>query len=731
MTETDLWDLQQGTGEAAVGIALALLLVLLSIAASTWLQQPEMHESSDPARKSSAVSDVTQDYVELRLERGSSSERLGLVWHVQAYAAQRFLLAGLEPTSLAGRARKPRAQGRGLRRGDELVSVNGKCQFHLMCKELASTNKLSLQFLRAEVVLPLSDDDCPVGEEQASDDTDVVDECAADPQQPEPQLPGPQLPEPQCPKQWPEPHPQLPQQQLPQALLALQAQHVEEPERLEVQAEAPASARESRGRDAAVKRADAPCEKRRAPHRQSSRPYSSGGSGSGSGSEQVSGASKCPSCPSTDWEYMMDNRPGSLMNTELPSRHVLPPASCGSNVVIVAGSQAIALQTASALGTVLGGGVFHPMQNVRQPLPQLPVLPTVDAYGALGCPVLYDARVDRFEPEADVCRMSSKESKVSKASKESGSSGADVSTQVSGARSGSAPPGGCIEPSPVPRKRTYRSGRRVREKRTRAAIRNMQEALPFPAAEQKEREAKETGAAVRSGSAPAACHGEEVLEGRLFYKPRRRAGKKVRQRMEHAILRRKEQALMAEAAESCRMVSDDEPEKPPRAKAKPKRGDSPTSVSTATTRTTAAATTAGASSAAATAAPEGVRRSFYTRKPPLRLPTMAETEKAPAPARVRRASRGRSVTREGDGGETEQIIGRRVLLTGLVHAPQFNGHWGHVDAYDAASARYLLRVFVPGAKPKIAKLRRECFVVPKDLPEEVRQAPWQPSLRSK
>ena len=26
--------------------------------------------------------------MELRLERGSSSERLGLVWHVQAYAAQ-------------------------------------------------------------------------------------------------------------------------------------------------------------------------------------------------------------------------------------------------------------------------------------------------------------------------------------------------------------------------------------------------------------------------------------------------------------------------------------------------------------------------------------------------------------------------------------------------------------------------------------------------------------------
>ena len=36
------------------------------------------------------------------------------------------------------------------------------------------------------------------------------------------------------------------------------------------------------------------------------------------------------------------------------------------------------------------------------------------------------------------------------------------------------------------------------------------------------------------------------------------------------------------------------------------------------------------------------------------------------------------------------------------HFRQFNGHWGHVDAYDTASARYLLRVFVPGAKPKIA-----------------------------
>ena len=35
-------------------------------------------------------------------------------------------------------------------------------------------------------------------------------------------------------------------------------------------------------------------------------------------------------------------------------------------------------------------------------------------------------------------------------------------------------------------------------------------------------------------------------------------------------------------------------------------------------------------------------------------------------------------------------------------ARQFNGHWGHVDGFDAKAQRYVLRVFIPGAKPKIA-----------------------------
>lgn len=45
---------------------------------------------------------------------------------------RRFLIAGLEPNSPAYSLR---AEGqRGLRWGDELLSVNGKCQFQFMCQ---------------------------------------------------------------------------------------------------------------------------------------------------------------------------------------------------------------------------------------------------------------------------------------------------------------------------------------------------------------------------------------------------------------------------------------------------------------------------------------------------------------------------------------------------------------------------------------------------------------------
>lgn len=154
----------------------------------------------------------------------------------------------------------------------------------------------------------------------------------------------------------------------------------------------------TRGRDAAVKRAE-----KKKSRKGENFHFSSSASGSGSGSEQVSGASKCPS---TDWEYMMDNRPGSLMNH--------PQVLQGqNNLVILAGSQAIALQTASAFGPVVCGGVL----NVPS---QLPVVPS----SQLPAPV--------FSRQSSDAKQ----------------------------RCGSAPPGGCRQELP-PKKRTYRSGRHL------------------------------------------------------------------------------------------------------------------------------------------------------------------------------------------------------------------------------------------------------------------------------
>lgn len=64
-----------------------------------------------------------------------------------------------------------------------------------------------------------------------------------------------------------------------------------------------------------------------------------------------------------------------------------------------------------------------------------------------------------------------------------------------------------------------------------------------------------------------------------------------------------------------------------------------------------------------------------------------------------------------------------------------------MDGFDAKAQRYVLRVFIPGAKPKIAagplgrppaseaKLRRDCFVVPKGVVLQDATSRWQPSLR--
>ena len=250
----------------------------------------------------------------------------------------------------------------------------------------------------------------------------------------------------------------------------------------------------------------------------------------------------------------MDNRPGSLMTAELQGLSArdrpVPAAEMShtNNVVIVAGSPVIALQTASALGTVVGGGVFHPMQNVRG-RQQLPVLPSsqlaaapmihTDAMGQI-CPVVeqFVPQMAEVSPELQAVQavpfpMSRQGSKES-AGTGSATCGVIFEAEESlHARSGSAPPGGCCMELPTPpqaaRKRTYRSGKKVRAKRTRAAIRAMQAAeaaevaeAPAEVAPEKQPEAEVKGSAARSGSAPPSCHGgalknPEPEEGKLYY----------------------------------------------------------------------------------------------------------------------------------------------------------------------------------------------------------------------
>jgi len=73
---------------------------------------------------------------------------------------------------------------------------------------------------------------------------------------------------------------------------------------------------------------------------------------------------------------------------------------------------------------------------------------------------------------------------------------------------------------------------------------------------------------------------------------------------------------------------------------------------------------------------------------------------------------------QGCGGSTanlsnSELIGKRVLITGLLRTPHFNGQWGRVESYDAQMDRFLVSVpSSQGSEPLFAKLRRENLVVP-------------------
>eukprot|EP00931_Biecheleriopsis_adriatica_P115669 TRINITY_DN91438_c0_g1_i1.p1 TRINITY_DN91438_c0_g1~~TRINITY_DN91438_c0_g1_i1.p1 ORF type:complete len:1134 (+),score=221.71 TRINITY_DN91438_c0_g1_i1:115-3402(+) len=375
-------------------------------------------------------------------------------------------------------------------------------------------------------------------------------------------------------------------------------------------------------------------------------------------------------------------------------------------------------------------------------------------------------------------------------------------------RADSAPPAlrpqaGAVAPvssDARPRKKTYRAGQRVTAKRIRAAQRAAarEERVEGDAADGAQADGRSadaealarrtaptqsssTGSSSRSDSAPPAlrrdaqdmdadhlakCTGSSAqasnAAGRLYYKPRRRAGVKVRQRMEYAIARRREQGSKpdAEGEQVTHLASEDVAMAPPSSLAPsvPSRSSEkmPSDEMSHSLPSDGASrprpSKGGASS-----------RSFYPSKAPalalhgseqtassssVRVPV---TEDSTAPSRKRSkhlseakndsvAKRVQAQKQAATGtrlaeDSSDDIIGQKALINGLVHAPHFNGQWGLVDSYDAELKRYVVRVFVgeQGAQPVLAKLRRDSLVVPKASPpgpEELQRGPaWQPSLR--
>jgi len=61
------------------------------------------------------------------------------------------------------------------------------------------------------------------------------------------------------------------------------------------------------------------------------------------------------------------------------------------------------------------------------------------------------------------------------------------------------------------------------------------------------------------------------------------------------------------------------------------------------------------------------------------------------------------------------LLGKRVLIQGLVRQPQFNGEWGKVESYDPGLQRFAVRILQDAGQGVLAKLRRENLVVPQTL----------------
>lgn len=265
--------------------------------------------------------------------------------------------------------------------------------------------------------------------------------------------------------------------------------------------------------------------------------------------------------------------------------------------------------------------------------------------------------------------------------------------------------------------------------------------------------------------------------GRLYYKPRRRAGRHVRERREYAIARRREDPFgvvdvgqWADAHDDIEAVEDvlepktiairdsqdnagangerladcaalplavdvfgaGEPSGRSFYASKPtkKMGsivDSGFPASSNQNFASAPLALADADAAAGGAIvkddvfkPHEQEPSVPARTPAQRLPKLPSWQCDPSQLELRRRRRSRAdatlaETKKEPRGESAYtaVVGERALICGLVHAPQFNGRWGHIESYDAAMHRYVVRIYLE-KEEIVAKLRPESLVVPRD-----------------
>lgn len=688
------------------------------------LPEPEPEKCDEDSRRNG---------LEVCLER-LPGEAWGFAWHSKAFCEQRLIVVGIDPDSPAGRWQLQR-EHQGLptvQRGDELVCANDVTQHSSMQISLVVANRLRLKFLRAEGVADLARGVMPKLEAKDACKEEVLKETPAlPPLQPDTFAESDTDDLAETGSQNLLNYDGVPRnfwsyQRLPRSLPAETVDAA--PVDSQSEQRAPEAAQQPLCEKTTVRsvplrsRSDPPA----APRRRggSSSPASRASRGPGAvphlftrsrtagsrspaskhslqsavgrplrhrgdardgqivscGSESEN-ASRSDQCPSTDWEYMMDNRAQQCQS--------MPDPSQGPGVVMM-----LALQP--MLGGVLGQPGHHgpfvpaPMGSPHvsdasstppPPLtsPKVPSMPASSSTPGAGLMVPMPMN------HGFAAGASTQNAQVMGWAPAWRSDGPEQGHQASA--SSSWLQSVTAEENTVPNlaarsgKKTYRAGQRLTARRLRAAQRaaELNQALPSEP--------------VPSPSPPSEPSSEEPPGAEARTKPRRRAGVRVRRRREHAIARRREQEEQGDVPRPQPVGAVPPGPLPPRH--------------------------------------EEVEVDGFDS--PAELDVQVLDAGSPVSGHQWAASkRLRSQPRDSSNDLERDVIGREVLINGLVHTPQLNGHWGRVAEFDPVHRCYLVHAFVSGSSPLALRLRRDAFVAPKTnppSPDEIVEGVWQPSLR--